>query len=357
MLAKAADVAPDGAGWLFEPKWDGFRAHRLPRRRRGLHPEPRPQARSIATSRSWPRRSARRCRSGCVVDGEIVIAGADGPRLRGAAPADPPGGVARRDARRRSRRRRSSRGTCWRSATSDLRDERQAPGERALETALAERHAAGPPHARHRATGHRRRTGSSGSRAPGLDGVVAKPRRRRRTSRASARCSRSSTSAPPTASWPASAGTRPARAIVGSLLLGLYDDAGTLHHVGVTLVLHDGAAHARWRPSSRRCARTPWRATPGRDWADWAAELVASGQRVPGATSRWNRGRDLSWEPLRVERVCEVAYDHLQGARFRHGTTFLRWRPDKRPENCRYDQLETTAPFELERIFGAQRGA
>ena len=73
----------------------------------------------------------------------------------------------------------------------------------------------------------------------------------------------------------------------------------------------------------------------------------------PGATSRWNRGKDLSWEPLRAERVVEVAYDHLQGDRFRHGTTFKRWRPDKPPADCRYDQLEETAPFELARIFGA----
>jgi ATP-dependent DNA ligase len=74
---------------------------------------------------------------------------------------------------------------------------------------------------------------------------------------------------------------------------------------------------------------------------------------MPGATSRWNRGKDLSWEPLRAERVVEVAYDHLQGDRFRHATTFVRWRPDKRPEDCRYDQLEETAAFELAKIFGA----
>jgi ATP-dependent DNA ligase len=77
-------------------------------------------------------------------------------------------------------------------------------------------------------------------------------------------------------------------------------------------------------------------------------------QRKPGMTSRWNRGKDLFWEPLRVERVCEVAYDHLQGDRFRHATHFLRWRPDKAPRDCRYDQLEATPPVELERIFGAR---
>ena len=84
-------------------------------------------------------------------------------------------------------------------------------------------------------------------------------------------------------------------------------------------------------------------------------EAQARGQRLPGATSRWNAGKDLSWEPLRVERVAEVAYDHLQGDRFRHATTFKRWRPDKPPEACRYDQLEETAPFELSRIFAGRR--
>ena len=75
---------------------------------------------------------------------------------------------------------------------------------------------------------------------------------------------------------------------------------------------------------------------------------------MPGATSRWNRGKDLSWEPLRCERVCEVAYDHLQGDRFRHATTFRRWRPDKTPADCRYDQLETSAPYELGSIFAKE---
>ena len=72
-----------------------------------------------------------------------------------------------------------------------------------------------------------------------------------------------------------------------------------------------------------------------------------------GGSSRWNRGKDLSWEPLRIERVCEVAYDHLQGDRFRHATTFQRWRPDKQPAECRYDQLEETPAAELKQIFGS----
>jgi ATP-dependent DNA ligase len=74
---------------------------------------------------------------------------------------------------------------------------------------------------------------------------------------------------------------------------------------------------------------------------------------MPGASSRWSAGKDLAWQPLRPERVCEVKYDHLQGDRFRHATTFLRWRPDKPPEACRYDQLEVVAPYELKKIFGS----
>ena len=74
---------------------------------------------------------------------------------------------------------------------------------------------------------------------------------------------------------------------------------------------------------------------------------------MPGGQSRWSAGKDLSWEPLRIERVCEVKYDHLQGDRFRHATIFLRWRPDKPPRDCRYDQLEVTPPYELAKVFGA----
>src|SRR4029079_1361749 len=75
--------------------------------------------------------------------------------------------------------------------------------------------------------------------------------------------------------------------------------------------------------------------------------------RLPRAQSRWSAGKDLSWEPLRPERVCEVRYDHLQGNRFRHATTFVRWRADKPAQECRYDQLEVTTPFELAKVFGA----
>ena len=88
---------------------------------------------------------------------------------------------------------------------------------------------------------------------------------------------------------------------------------------------------------------------PWRDWADAGGEST----RMPGGQSRWSAGKDLSWEPLRIERVCEVKYDHMQGPRFRHAAVFLRWRPDKQPADCRYDQLEVTTPYELAKVFGA----
>ena len=139
---------------------------------------------------------------------------------------------------------------------------------------------------------------------------------------------------------------------VGSLLLGLFDETGRLHHVGVTSSFswdRRAAVLEEIAPLRERAVDDhPWK-----EWAEWSVmgSSDASGQRLPGATSRWNRGKDLSWEPLRAERVVEVAFDHLQGDRFRHGTTFVRWRPDKRPSDCRYDQLAATPPYELAQIF------
>ena len=93
----------------------------------------------------------------------------------------------------------------------------------------------------------------------------------------------------------------------------------------------------------------PWRGWAEQDAAAKNAPAGEAAQRMPGATSRWSAGKDLAWQPLRPERVCEVKYDHLQGDRFRHATTFVRWRPDKPPEACRYDQLEVVAPYALKR--------
>jgi ATP-dependent DNA ligase len=137
--------------------------------------------------------------------------------------------------------------------------------------------------------------------------------------------------------------------LVGSLLLGLYDNEGTLHHVGVTFAFSMAMREQLTRELAPLRARAidehPWR-----EWAQVGGEMV----RMPGAQSRWSAGKDLSWEPLRIERVCEVKYDHMQRDRFRHAAIFLRWRPDKQPSDCRYDQLETVTPYELEKVFGVR---
>jgi ATP-dependent DNA ligase len=148
---------------------------------------------------------------------------------------------------------------------------------------------------------------------------------------------------------------------VGSLLLGLYDDNGRLHHVGVT------SSFTMQRRAELVAELAPLRrkALEGHPWREWAAYVDpaaasqgsadASMTRMPGGQSRWSAGKDLSWEPVRVERVCEVKYDHMQGERFRHAAVFQRWRPDKRPADCRYDQLEVTTPYELAKVFGEIR--
>jgi ATP-dependent DNA ligase len=138
---------------------------------------------------------------------------------------------------------------------------------------------------------------------------------------------------------------------VGSLLLGLYDAAGRLCHVGVI-----GAFPAEQR---RQLAGLlgPYRYGEGgageHPWAGWAASPAASGARVPGARSRWNATKDLSFEPVRPELVVEAAYEHLQGNRLRHTAQFRRWRPDRDPVSCTYDQLEAAVPMLLAEVFGA----
>ena len=137
--------------------------------------------------------------------------------------------------------------------------------------------------------------------------------------------------------------------VVGSLLLGLYDDTGTLQHVGVC-----GAF-----PMKRRAELVeelaPWRVDDlaGHPWQAWAsAEREEGGDRLPGAVSRWNSQKDLSWVPLRPDRVVEVAYDHMQGTRFRHTAQFRHWRDDRDPLSCTYDQLERPVLFDLGNVLG-----
>jgi ATP-dependent DNA ligase len=134
--------------------------------------------------------------------------------------------------------------------------------------------------------------------------------------------------------------------LIGSLLLGLYDDRGALQHVGVTSAF----TMAVRKQLAAELAPLREHALEGHPWRAWASADVSG--RMPGGQSRWSAGKDLSWEPLRVERVCEVKYDHMQGDRFRHAAIFLRWRPDKPPSDCTYAQLEVTTPFELAKVFG-----
>ena len=138
---------------------------------------------------------------------------------------------------------------------------------------------------------------------------------------------------------------------VGSLLLGLYDDAGTLHHVGVA------TSFSVARRKELAAELEPFRADAldGHPWQGWAEAEAGGGdgQRQPGGPSRWNAKKDLSWEPLRIERVAEVGYDALQGDRFRHATKLVRWRPDRDPASCTYAQLEKPVPEVLAEVFGA----
>jgi ATP-dependent DNA ligase len=344
MLAKLADGLPAGDGWLFEPKWDGFRAivfkdgERLFTQSRDLRPLDRyfPEL-GPAVAAHLPRR--------CVVDGEIVIAGPTGldfdllqlrlhpaaSRVAKLAAATPASFVA------------------FDLLALDDRDLRDTPFSTRrvlLEQALAG--AAPPIHltpiTRDRALAadwFRRFEGA------GLDGVVAKsasgPYEPGKRAMLKIKHARTADCVVAGFRW-----HKHGTGIVGSLLLGLYDEHGALQHVGVT---------SSFTMATRRALAAelePLRAgaLATHPWKDWASALD-EGQRMPGARSRWNADKDLSWEPLRIERVCEVKYDHLQGRRFRHAATFLRWRPDKPPGECRYDQLEVTPPYELAAIFGA----
>ncbi len=350
MLAKASDTLPEGDGWLYEPKWDGFRAlvfrdgDDVYTQSRDLKPLDRYFPELAAPFREQlPER--------CVLDGEVVIAAADGlafeslllrihpaeSRVRLLAAETPASFVA------------------WdllALGDEDLRAVPQGERRRRLEAALA---AVRPPIHVTPATTDRAMAADWFDRfeGAGLDGVVAK--RLEGTyqpgKRAMLKIKHERTADCVVAGfrWHKNGpGTH-----VGSLLLGLFDDAGRLHHVGITSSFswdRRAALVKELAPLRENALENhPWG-----EWAEWAGfgSADASGQRLPGATSRWNRGKDLSWEPLRAERVAEVAYDHLQGDRFRHATTFVRWRLDKPPEACRYDQLETTAPYELAAIFG-----
>ncbi|MET9221876.1 ATP-dependent DNA ligase [Streptomyces sp. NPDC088197] len=137
--------------------------------------------------------------------------------------------------------------------------------------------------------------------------------------------------------------------VVGSLLLGLYDAEGMLQHVGVC------ASFPMRRREALMTELEPLRmaSVEGHPWQEWASEEAQAADRLPGGPSRWTGKKDLSWIPLRPERVVEVAYDHMQGDRFRHTAQFRRWRPDREAAECTYAQLEEPVGYDLAEVLGA----
>jgi len=346
MLAKLSRSLPEGDDLVYEPKWDGFRAIVF---RDGDEVElgsrnERPLTRYFPELVD-PIRSALPLR--CVVDGEIVIASDHGldfeALLQRIHPAD-------------SRIRLLAGQTPASFVAFDLlaladEDLRSRPfGERRALLAAALADARPPVHLTPATTDP-----AVASRwfdrfeGAGLDGVVAKriDVAYRENERVMLKVKHQRTADCVVAGfrWHKSGG------VVGSLLLGLFDEGGVLHHVGVAASF----TMARRRELVDELAPLRDRALEGHPWAAWAKAQDAAMDtgRMPGGASRWNAKQDLSWEPLRPELVAEVAFDHLQGDRFRHATQFQRWRTDRQPGSCTYGQLDVIVPEELAAVFGA----
>jgi ATP-dependent DNA ligase len=343
MLAKIAEEIPAG-DFLYEPKWDGFRAivfrgsSEVFIQSRDLRPFDRyfPELHDVFL-KALP--------AGCVIDGEIVVVSPGGldfdalqmrlhpaaSRVAKLASATPASFVAF---------------DLLAAGGHDLRQAPQHERRTRLEQLLAE---AKPPI--HLTPVTRDRTLAvewlARFEGAGLDGVIVKPEHNRyepgKRTMFKVKHARTADCVVAGFRWHKSG-----RDVVGSLLLGLYDDRGTLHHVGVTSAF----TMARRKQLAVELESLRRNALADHPWRDWAGADGTS-VRMPGAQSRWSAGKDMSWEPLRIERVCEVKYDHLQGDRFRHATIFVRWRPDRQPGDCRYDQLEVTPPYELGKVFGA----
>jgi ATP-dependent DNA ligase len=349
MLAKLTDAVPEGEGWLYEPKWDGFRAlvFRDADEVYIQSRDGRPLDRYFPELAD-PLRAALPARA--VLDGEVVIAGPSGldfsALLLRIHPAASRVNLLARQM--------PASFVAWdllAEGDEDLRPRPLAERRHRLEAHLA---AARPPvfltpATRDRALALRWFEHFEGA---GLDGVVAKrldePYRPGERAMIKVKHARTADCVVGGFRWHKDGpGT-----MVGSLLLGLHDDAGVLHHVGICASF----SVERRKELARELEPLRENALDGHPWRAWAAAAdAAPDRRMPGASSRWNRGKDLGWEPLRAERVCEVAYDHLQGDRFRHATHFLRWRPDKQPADCRYDQLEERPAAELADLFATPK--
>jgi ATP-dependent DNA ligase len=345
MLAKLADALPPQGEHLYEPKWDGFRAIVF----RGAS-EVFIQSRDLRPlDRYFPELHdalLEKLPKGCVLDGEIVIATPSGldfdalqlrlhpaeSRVAKLAKETPSSFVAF---------------DVLAGGGKNLIATPQAERRERLEALLekVERPIYLTPMTRDRDVAVDWLKRFEGA---GLDGVIAKPAQSPYLpgKRAMIKVKHARTADCVVAGfrWHKSG-----KDAVGSLLLGLYDDKGVLHHVGVT----SSFTMAMRKQLASELEPLRRNAFAGHPWREWAQAAESATQRMPGAQSRWSAGKDLSWEPLRIERVCEVKYDHLQGERFRHAAIFLRWRPDKPPAECRYDQLEVTTAYELEKVFSS----
>jgi ATP-dependent DNA ligase len=344
MLAKRVGELPPGEGWLFEPKWDGFRTlifrdgDELFIQSRDGKPLDRyfPEL-AEPLKAQLPKK--------CVLDGEIVIAGESGLdfdalqlRLHPAASrvqklaSEMPASVVFFDLLAEGKK--------------DLRTVPFAERRARLVQVMGE---ASPPLHITPATADRKTAADWFERfeGAGLDGVMAKqasglyePNKR---TMLKVKHERECDCVVAGFRWHKDGkGTA-----IGSLLLGLYDDSGSLEHVGVC----SSFTTARRKELVEFLEPYRKKAMDDHPWKAWASAGEEATQRRPGATSRWSAGKDLSWEPLRPELVVQVAYDHMQGTRFRHTAQFRRWRTDKRPADCTFEQLEVVAPHELAQIF------
>jgi ATP-dependent DNA ligase len=351
MLAKRVAELPTGGDWIFEPKWDGFRTlifrdgDEIMIQSRDLKP----------LNRYFPELIEpllKQLPSRCVLDGEIVIARENGLdfdslqlRIHPAASRikllsqSIPASVVFFDL------------LC--EGSRDLRAEPFETRRRELESLLS---SDTPPIHVTPAT-HESKVASDWFRrfeGAGLDGVMAKPvsgiYESDKRVMFKVKHERDCDCVVAGFRWHKQ-GDPPA---VGSLLLGLFDDSGKLQHVGVCASFSVEKRQelteflAPYRENA--LAAHPWKA-----WAEHGDPGSEGGQRMPGGQSRWSQGKDLSWEPLRPELVVEVAYEHMQGTRFRHLAHFRRWRMDKKPSDCTYAQLEVVPPQELMAIFATGR--
>ena len=345
MLANRVAELPPGDGWIFEPKWDGFRAL-IFRDGKEVFIQSRDEK---PLNRYFPELIdplLKQLPTRCVLDGEVVIAqkGAldfDSLQLRLHPAASRvkllseqiPASVVFFDLLSEGKK--------------DLRGEPFEERRRRLESMLED---AKPPLHLTPATSDfdvasdwfRRFEGA------GLDGVVAKPvagtYESNKRVMLKVKHERDCDCVVAGFRWH----KKGDRDRIGSLLLGLFNDAGNLQHVGVC------ASFTAAKRKELVKMLEPYRENaieghPWKTWAEWQDD--AGSQRKPGAVSRWSAGKDLSWEPLRPELVVEVAYDHMQGGRFRHTAQFRRWRSDKRPRDCTFAQLEVVPAQELSEIF------